>query len=328
MEIGARRDRPIELSICIVTWNVKDYLKGCLESIRDCEMARPYEILVVDNNSRDGTVTMAKEGFPEVRLLVNAENTGFPRACNQAIRESRGTFVLLLNPDTVVHRGAPTGLTAALDADPRAGAAGPLILKADGTPQEECYRDLPGLFKEFLLITGLHRLFSYSRIAGAWHGPDTSGPGPVEIEAGSGACLMLRRDALLDVGELDERSFMHLEDVDLCLRLRKRGWKILFAPEARITHYGMGSSLKVLPRIRAMAYESRYKFFRIHRGRARAELFRLMVLLGMAARLGAWGPTLADPRPGPRRRSRAKLEEILRALRWSVTLEDTVVPDE
>lgn len=328
MEIGARRDRRIEISICIVTWNVKDYLKGCLESIRGCGIEGPHEVLVVDNHSRDGTASMVTEDFPEVRLLVNTENAGFPRACNQAIRESRGSFVLLLNPDTVVHRGAPTRLMAALNAEPGAGAAGPLILKADGTPQEECYRDFPGLFKEFLLLTGLYRFFSYRRIAGSWRAPDTRGPGPVEIEAGSGACLMLRRDALLDVGDLDERAFMHLEDMDLCLRLRRRGWKILLAPEARITHFGMGSSLKVLPRIRAMAYESRYKFFRIHRGRARAELFRVMVLLGMAARLGAWGPSLADPRPGRRARSRAKVEELARALLWSVTLEDTVVPDE
>jgi len=314
------------LSLCIVSWNDKEHLRSCLAALR----AHPYggesEVLVVDNGSTDGGPALLADDFPEMRLVENEENLGFPKACNQAIRASRGDIVVLLNPDAEVGPGALDVLADLIVSMPEAGAVGAKLLGPDGSVQPECRRDFPNLASDFLLLTTIYKLLPDPTIIWRWRLPAAMPAGPAETFAVSGACMAVRRDALDDVGLLDEASFMHLEDIDLCYRLRRAGWKVFFHPGASVTHHGMGSARQVLGRMRSIHYEARYRFYRKHLGRARAEALRALIFAAMAVRLSLLGPLMPLRSGHGRRRHAERLREYGRALAWSLTRRAQRVP--
>ena len=272
------------LSIIIVNWNTRDLLAACLESVhQDVETLAGWsvETFVVDNASSDGSPQMVRERFPWVRLIENEENLGFAAANNQALRQARGRYALLLNSDTEVQPGALAALVEFMAAHPQAGAVGARLLNADGSLQPSCHPMLtPG--REFWRLIFLDRLWPRATYPlGRW---DLATPRQVEVI--KGACLLLRREALAQVGLLDEAYFMYTEEVDLCYRLAEAGWELWWLPSARVIHREAQSTRQAAAKMYVQLYRSKVHFYRKFGGERRAGRFKRLLRL-------AYGPRLA-----------------------------------
>ena len=253
------------LSVIIVNYNVKYYLEQCLESVRRASQGLPTEVFVVDNLSTDGSVEYLRERFPEVTFVANKENVGFARANNQAIRQSTGKYVLLLNPDTIVGEDTLHRFVEFMEAHPEAGGAGAYMLHVDGSFAPESRRGMPTPFVAFCKMSGLTALFPKSRLFGRYYMGYLDEREVNEIEVISGAYMMLRREALDKVGLLDEDFFMYGEDIDLSYRVVQGGWKNYFLP-VRMLHYKGESTVKNSYRYVYTFYEAMRLFFRKHYG--------------------------------------------------------------
>ena len=233
----------MKLSVVIVNYNVRAYLEQCLRTVFTALEGVEGEVFVVDNLSTDGSVEMVREKFPEVRLIANADNVGFSRANNQAIRIAQGEYVLLLNPDTVVGEDVFQRVITFMDAHHKAGGLGVKMIDGTGRFLPESKRGLPTPQVAFFKIIGLTRLFPRSRIFGRYHLGHLSEHVSAPIEILSGACMFLRKETLDKVGLLDESFFMYGEDIDLSYRITLGGYENWYFPEARIIHY-KGESTK------------------------------------------------------------------------------------
>lgn len=258
----------IDLSVCIVSWNVAKLLEACLESVRQESQTCALEVIVVDNASHDNSPQMVHQKFPEARLIQNPTNAGFPEACNQAMAIAQGRYLLMLNPDTVVQRRAFQKMIQFMDEHPGCGALGPKLLNSDRTLQPSC-RSFPTLETQFYSIFGLDQLFKNNQRFGKymlswWDHSDTR-----EVDQPMGSALLLRQETIQQVGPFDEAIWFWYDEVDLCYRIKKAGWKIYFYPGAEIIHYG-GQGFrqwKSLKQILVGAYtwrKSRNYFFRKH----------------------------------------------------------------
>ncbi len=270
----------MDLSIIIVNWNIRDLLAQCLASVYAHPPDGEFEIFVVDNASTDGSAQMVRKRFPQVRLIENTKNVGFARANNQAIQQSAGCYVLLLNPDTEVHPGALEKLVRFMEAYPQAGAAGARLLNPDGTLQPSCH-PAPTLSRELWRLFHLDALWTYACYPMAGWDLDT----PREVDMIQGACLLLRREALDQVGLLDEDYFIYSEEVDLCHRLRQRGWKVYWVPQAQVIHYGGQSTQQVAADMFLRLYQGKVLYFRKHHGRLAVQAYKLILLIAALARL-------------------------------------------
>ncbi|MCX5748931.1 MAG: glycosyltransferase family 2 protein [Candidatus Saganbacteria bacterium] len=232
----------MDLSICIVGWNVREFLKKCLDSIYTNPPACDFEVIVTDNNSSDGSVEMVRASYPRVNLIINNNNLGFSTANNQCIKQSKGKYILLLNPDTEVLPGALDKLIAFFNGHPDAAAVAPKLLNPDLSLQRSVlsFPTLGAMIMRLIFIEQIWPGNPYSSkylMAGFKHDM------VMEIDQPMGAAIMLRKDVLDKVGLFDEESFMFFDEVDLCTRIKKAGWKIFFTPTAQIVHHG-GSSIK------------------------------------------------------------------------------------
>lgn len=257
----------ITLSIIIVNWNTRNLLVSCLHSLRLA--AHPdWEAIVVDNASTDDSVVVVQANFPTVHLIVNSTNSGFGAANNQGIRACRGAFVLLLNSDTEMRSGALETLLAFMTAHPDAGAVGPRLLRLDGSAQPFAFGNDPTL--RYLLARGANALLR-KRPLHNWATPDIQ-----RVDWVSGACMLVRRAAIEEVGLLDEKIFMYFEDNDWCLRFRKAGWNVYYCPQAEILHLG-GQSMKKSPTAQVTYHESLCYFYQKHYSRAAQWALRLIL---------------------------------------------------
>lgn len=226
------------VTIVVVNYNAGKLLEPCISLC----LQQAGDVILVDNASADGSmdeVTRRFRGNSRLRVIRNSTNLGFAVACNIGARAASGQFVLFLNPDCALEEGAVSQLRLALDSDPKAGMAGGLLLDIDGKEQGGGRRAVPTPWRSFV------RAFHLSRFADRWPRlltdfylhkqalPD----GPIEVEAISGACTMVKRHAMQDVGPWDESYFLHCEDLDLCMRYRQKEWTILFVPDSRIVHH-------------------------------------------------------------------------------------------
>jgi GT2 family glycosyltransferase len=302
---------PMNLSIIIVNWNTKDLLHQCLASIYAHSPELPFEIIVVDNASSDGSAGMVQDHFPETRLLINKENVGFARANNQGIQISQGRYVLLLNPDTEVRSGALQQLIDFLDSTPASGGAGARILNPSGTLQHSCYLS-PTLLREWMHL--LHLDGRQRRVMDEW---DTSTPREAEVLLG--ACIILRREALEAVGSLDESYFMYSEEVDLCYRLRKAGWQLYWVPQAEIVHYGGQSTRQIATEMFLQLYQSKLNYFRKHYGKSATWRYKFILLTGSLVRL-ALVPLAYLERPPDRQQHLALAHRYWKLMRLLPTL--------
>lgn len=234
------------LSIVIVHYNTPDFLKQCLSSLRKSSLPeKQYEVFVVDNASTHDVRPWLKKDFPHVRLVQNTGNTGFSRANNQAIRLSRGRYILLLNPDTVVEPETLQAMIAYMDGNPSAGAATCRLELADGTLDDACHRGFPTPWNALCFFSGLARLFPHSSFFNGYHLGYKNLNVIHEIDSACGAFLLIRRSAGEAIDWLDEEYFWYGEDIDLCYRLKQKNWKILFVPHVKTLHYkGVSSGIK------------------------------------------------------------------------------------
>jgi N-acetylglucosaminyl-diphospho-decaprenol L-rhamnosyltransferase len=225
------------LSVVIVSYNTRELLRLCLTSVlRAC----PAEVTVVDNASSDGSAQMVQKGFPQARLIASEVNLGFVRANNLALRECHGDHVLLLNPDAEPREGALSILQGFLDSRPRAGAVGPRLVYGDGAMQHAAFRYPTFLQTYFDFFPWPARLLQ-STLNGRY--PLTAySDRPFQVDFVLGACLMIRRAAMEQVGLLDERYFMYCEEMDWCKRLEKAGWGVWCEPRATVVHREAQSS--------------------------------------------------------------------------------------
>lgn len=227
----------LDLSICSVTYRAKDLLRTCLQSVYENTRTIRFEIIVVDNNSHDGTVEMVREIFPNVQLIVNDYNAGFTRPNNQALKVSRGRYALLLNNDTFVLPHALERVVQFMDAHPEAGICTPKVLNRDGTLQKQCRRSFATPWDLICYFFGLSALFPKSPLFARYLVTYKDENSPHVVDAVSGSCMLIRRQVMDDIGLLDERFFAYQEDTDYCFRAKKAGWQTFYYPEAQIIHY-------------------------------------------------------------------------------------------
>ena len=250
----------LDISLIIVNRNVGKLLYQCLDSIKNSK-GISYEVIIVDNASSDGSQTLLAQKYPEAKLIANSQNLGFAAACNIGIKAAAGKYPVLLNPDTLIEPDCLKSLFDFMESNPKAGLSGPKVLNPDGSLQPTI-RVIPGY---------LNILFSRkSPIAVIWPGnPGTSRyilrslpkDKPSQVPALAGVCLILRREMLEQIGLLDERYFMYLEDIDLCLSASQKGWQAFYVPQARLMHHWGKSSEQDKARMNEEHRRSMYLFF-------------------------------------------------------------------
>ena len=258
----------------------------------------PGQVTVVDNGSDDGTAELVAERFPQVRLCRLDRNLGFAAANNLAARDLPGRALLLLNPDAVLRGDALSVMLAALAADPHRGAISPRIDRPDGRLDAACRRSFPTPLTALWRLGGMSRLRPESSRFGAYNLTHLPVDQPTEIDSGSGACLLLRREVWERLGGFDSRFFMYGEDLDLCWRLRELGFTVRYEPAARVIHRKGTSSRQVaLPMLIAF-HRSMWRFYRLHYLRGWNALWSPLVGLGILLRLG-WLLALNSVRRDP-----------------------------
>lgn len=263
----------MKLSVVIVNYNVKHFLEQCLISVKKAMENVEGEIFVVDNNSVDGSVEMVREKFPLVHLIVNKKNLGFAKANNQAVRQAKGEYILLLNPDTVVEDDTFTKVIDFMDAHPDAGGLGVKMVDGSGKFLPESKRGLPTPATAFYKIFGLSSLFSHSKRFSKYHLGYLDENEIHKVDILAGAFMLLRRSVLDEIGLLDEIFFMYGEDIDLSYRITQGGYNNYYFPETRIIHYKGESTKKSSVNYVLVFYRAMMIFARKHFTTKKARAF-------------------------------------------------------
>jgi GT2 family glycosyltransferase len=301
-----------DVSIAIPSWNTRDLLRQCLESVLRSSSGLSVETIVVDNASSDGSADMVAAEHPQAKLIRNRTNLGFAAACNLAFKLSSGRHFLLLNTDTILLDQALTSLVDFMDAHPGIGAAGCRLLNRDGTLQRSC-SCFPSLTTELLDALYLSKLFPKSRLFGKYSMTYWDFDEVREVDFVGGSCLIVRREAIREVGLLDESFFMYTEEADWCYRLRQRGWPVYYYPVAQAIHLGGESARQCGKDMHIHLYAGRNLFIRKHRGRNAAAAHRSIVALGAMGRLLICAARRALGRDGA-----VMLRFQARLLKWAI----------
>ena len=304
----------MDISVVILSWNDKQYLEVCLQSLIEARPARIMEIIVVDNASTDGSPEMVAAMFPEVKIIRNAQNLGFPRGNNIGVKASRGKYVYLLNSDIKVFPGCLDALADYLDQNSRVGMVGPKILNRDLTHQSSCRR-FPTLWNNFCSATGLARIFAGARLFSGEHMFYFKGDRTLDVDVLVGCFWTIRREAVNEIGLLDEGFFMFAEDLDWCKRFWEAGWRVAFCPAAEAIHFRGGSSTKKDAVWLAVTQQrSVLRYWEKHHG-AMANLgIRFLVFIHQNAR---WAVALASyfVQPSKRKDSQNRMQVAVACLR-------------
>lgn len=280
-----------QLSIVIVSWNARDYLAECLESLAHYCSHRSSEVIVVDNASTDGSGEMVARRFPEVNLIQNKSNLGFAKANNLGIGKSSGKYVCLINSDVKFVQDCFTPLTAYMQENPHVAMLGPQMLDSNLRVRRSTMR-FPTVWNSMCRALGLDRIFKGSRFFGGQMVTDFDHTHTADVEVLNGWFLMVRREALERVGLLDERFFMYGEDIDWCYRFHRAGLRTVFVAEARAVHYGGASSANAPVRFQIEMYRANGQYWRKHHGRIAAVIYFMIIWLHQAVRLVGYVPVL------------------------------------
>jgi GT2 family glycosyltransferase len=307
----------MKLSIVVLCWNDLKVIPACLTSIFKETRDVDFEVIVTDNGSKDGSLEHIRKNFPSVRIAENGANLGFAKGNNAGIRLAQGEYVLILNPDTVIHERALDKLVAFAERHPEAGAFGCRVLNPDNTFQNPA-RPLPTVFGSLLGAVCLRSLGRFSDRCASDLYPGWEGQTERSIGYQSGCCILFRGGLLKRLGGFDERFFYHYEETDLCCRVWAAGWRILFYPGAEITHLG-GQSVGRFPiRFALETYRSAYRYFYKHFGLPGAIRVRRVYLLRIFLRLA--GYTLINWfKPSEAVQNRLKMYRVV--LSWNYRLD-------
>ena len=276
-----------DISIVIVNWNTRHILFDCLKSVYEQSVDSSLEVIVIDNASSDGSAEMVKKDFPQITLIENSENLGFAAANNQGIEISKGRYVLLLNPDTLILDNAINKTLYFADAHPESAVVGCRVLNPDRTLQPTCFM-FPSILNMLLSTTYLYRLFPKSRFFGRermtwWDRSDIR-----EVDVVTGCFMLVRREAIEQVGLLDERFFVYGEETDWCYRFKKAGWKVMFTPCAEIIHLGGQSTQKKATAMVVQLRKSILQFMKKHYSPLIYRAACLLTVTFLAVRLPIW----------------------------------------
>ncbi len=267
----------MKLSVIIVNYNVEHFLEQCIDSALIASENVSTEIIVVDNNSVDGSLQMMAEKFPDITLIANKDNVGFSKANNQGIRISRGEYILLLNPDTIVEADTFSKTVAFMDSHPEAGGLGVKMLDGKGRFLPESKRGLPTPQAAFYKMFGFSKIFPKSKKFASYHQGHLSNDETHEVEILAGAFMLMRKTTLDKVGLLDEDFFMYGEDIDLSYRIILGGYKNYYFPETRIIHYKGESTKKNTVNYVYVFYNAMVIFAKKHYSKENAKLFSLLI---------------------------------------------------
>ncbi len=256
-------DKQIDLSVIVLAFRNQEKLKVTLDAVFKSETAFNYEVIVVDNDSKDGTAEMVEKDYSQAKLIRNPNN-GFSKGNNVGIRQSTGRYVLLLNPDTAVQPNTFQKCLEKMDTDSKIGILGCKLIKEDGSLDLAARRNIPNPVNSFYRFIGLAKLFPKSRIFSSYNVGDKSADEEQEVGSVVGAFLMIRRSVMDKIGLLDEDFFMYAEDIDWCLRCKNAGYKVLYYPEVFTIHYKGQSSKKTPYRALLAFHNAMWIFYRKH----------------------------------------------------------------
>ncbi len=305
------------VSILIVNWNSRHYVRQCLESIRSTCAAIAPQIIVVDAGSHDGCGAMLASDFPDAVFVQSDVNIGFGRANNLGFARARGEALLLLNPDTELRPGALDGLLDGLRGLPQAGILGPRILNSDGSLQTSCVRAFPTPLNQAMDSEWLRRRFPGWALWGTGRALRSSQP--VEVDALSGACMLLPSETFRRMGGFSPEFFMYGEDLDLCFNVRQLGLKRYYVPAAAVVHHGgksSGQQFKKFPVVLMRAAD--HRLIAKWRGRGAARRYRAFMAFSALLRLLLLTPAAALARGDTRRRRLDSLRKWWANLRWTL----------
>ncbi len=288
--------RSTDVGIVIVNWNTRDLLRECLQSLQASDPSVIRQVVVVDNASSDDSVAMVRAEFPLVGIIVNPINGGFSQANNLGLKalgfgksgasaSTAPRYALLLNPDTVLPPDALRKMIDRMDADPKIGIAGPRLTMLNGKLDLACRRSFPTPEISLWRMTGLSKLFPKSRRLGRYNMTYLDEHLETEVDCVVGAFMMVRREAIAQVGLLDEAFWMYGEDIDWAFRIKQAGWKVLYYPKVTVLHVKRAAS-RLNPRARLEFQRASLIFYRKHYAATTPRLLHLAVLMGLLLKGG------------------------------------------
>ncbi|MCS7071134.1 MAG: glycosyltransferase [Anaerolinea sp.] len=286
----------VDLGIVILNWNTRDLLRRCLTTVLASQGAFSYRVIVVDNLSADGSADMVRAEFPSVEVIVSPANHGFSFGNNLGLRAfgfhgpgdvaaDAPRYALLLNPDTEVPPDALHRMVQFMDAHPSVGAAGPRLVLADGTLDKACKRGFPTPMVALYHFSGLGKLFPRSKIFGRYNMTFIDEHEEAEVDSVVGAFMLVRREALRDVGLLDETFFMYGEDLDWALRMKRAGWSIRYHPAVTVLHVKRAAS-RQSARAQFEFWRAMLIFYRKHYRRSTPLPLHALILAGLLVKGG------------------------------------------
>jgi N-acetylglucosaminyl-diphospho-decaprenol L-rhamnosyltransferase len=276
----------LDLSIVIVNWNTRDLLRDCLASVLASEGPLSFEVIVVDNASTDGSADMVRREFPQVRLIASEVNGGYAYANNLGLKAQNARYYLLLNPDTLLPPTALAQMVAYMESRSDAGVAGPRLVLADGSLDLACRRGFPTPAVSFYRFSGLSRLFPKSPRFGRYNMTYLDPDKEAEVDSVVGAFMMVRGEAIEQVGLLDEEFFMYGEDLDWAYRMKQARWKVYYNPEVTVLHYKRAASSHS-NRAKFEFQRAMYVFYKKHYAAQTPRPLHALILAGIVLRGGA-----------------------------------------
>jgi GT2 family glycosyltransferase len=280
-----QNNEEIQLSIIIVTHNAKDFLRNCLRSVFEKIKNLSFEVLVVDNTSSDGTFEMLKNEFPQVKVIFSKENLGFAKANNLAIKEAKGKYIFLLNPDTILLDENFEKLIDFAQKNLNVGAIGPKVLNSDFTIQHQCKRGFPTPWNTLYYFLGLAKIFPKSKVFSGYLLTYLDTEKIQEVDSLSGCAMVVKREAIEKVGMMDEDYYLYGDDLDWCYRIKSGGWKVIYFPETKIIHYGGKGGTGKKPYFNIYCfYKSALIFYRKHLAKEYFFLINWLVYFGIFLR--------------------------------------------
>ncbi|MBU1626416.1 glycosyltransferase [bacterium] len=283
-DVMIKGQKTLDLSIIIVNWNTKKFLDDCLESIYRTTTGISFEIYVIDNDSKDGTSAMVREKYPRVKFIQNKTNEGFAKANNRGIKKSKGDFVLLLNPDTLLMGNPLATIVDYMKNHEDVGICGCKVLNKDGSIEPACRRGIPTPKAALYRFIGLNKLFPKNPRYSKYNLTHLNPHKVSEVDAISGSFFMLRREVIEKIGLLDEKFFLYGEEIDWCYRIKNYGYKVVYNPAAEIIHYKGGSSSQNKLRSFYEFYHSMFIFHEKHFSHKSSLAVNIFVKIGIVLR--------------------------------------------